>query len=104
MEEVEIPPTSVFVGHGHMHHSTSEWRGGHSIRYQSYLAPENNDPQYAVAFDYGKSIALEEKKTAVSFQGDLDWQEEDLDGDAVMGDGFGRGRTVRKTSRNSLHS
>lgn len=91
LEEVEILPSSVFVGHRYVQHKGSEWRGEHCFRYRSYLNPENHELPDARASAYGNRTVFNSKEAAVSLQRGLDRQEEDSDGGAVKEDGSIRG-------------
>lgn len=74
MEEVEILPNSVFVGHGYVHHAGSEWSEDHCIQYYGYLNPKNHNLADAIAFLCKHRNALGSKKPAVSLKGGLDQQ------------------------------
>lgn len=43
IEEIEIPPSSNFVGHGYVQRVGSEWRRGQCVRYDTYPIPDNQD-------------------------------------------------------------
>lgn len=58
MEEAEVLPAPVFVGHGYVQQAGHEWRSEHCIWYLIYLNLEIGDLQDAVAFDYEESTAL----------------------------------------------
>lgn len=57
-EEVEVLPTSVFVGLGCGQPADSEWHGEHCIWYHSYPIPGNHALRVAIAFDYGNGTVL----------------------------------------------
>lgn len=46
---VEILPIFFLLGHGSVQRSGSGWRAEHSLRYQSYLIPDNPDLPDAIA-------------------------------------------------------
>ena len=56
MELINIPPHSVFVGHGHVQHAGAGWTGTENLRYHMYLIPEGHNMKDAVAFAYGWSF------------------------------------------------
>lgn len=56
MAEVEIPPSSVSVGHGCVKDEGSEARGGHCVRNHTSLTPENHDLASAIGCTYGDSV------------------------------------------------
>lgn len=87
-ENVEIPPTTVFVSHGYVQHEGSEWRGQHCNGHHDYPVLESHEPPDAITFAYGEGVALETKKTAVSLKSGLDQQEGDPDGDVLSRDGY----------------
>lgn len=58
VEAVEIPPKSVFAGHGYVLQAGSELRSEHCIRYYSCLIPENHNLPDSTAFRYGDCIAF----------------------------------------------
>lgn len=72
MEELELLPTFVFVGHEYVQHTEGQLRGSRHIRYRSYLAPKNHALPNAVAFAYGNSIASGSEIAAVSLEGGPD--------------------------------
>lgn len=72
MGEVKSSPISVFVGHRHLQHAASAWRGEHCIWYHSYLIPKSRDLPDAVASVYENGTALGVKKAAVFLERDLD--------------------------------
>ena len=52
MERITIPPTSVFVGHGHLQHAGDGYNGSHCLRYHTYLAPDGVRIPDAILFAY----------------------------------------------------
>lgn len=62
IEEVKVPQTSVFAGHGLVQHAGSRWGGEHFIRYNSYLNVKDRDLPDAISFAYGDSIPMGGKK------------------------------------------
>ena len=58
---LEIPPLSIFVGHGHLQHAGAEWRGSHCPRYHIYLTPEDLQLPEEIVFAYAEPLeALEQ--------------------------------------------
>lgn len=57
MEEVDITPFSLFVGHGYVQHAGVGWRGGYNLRYHTYIAPVKNGLPDEIWFAYGASFA-----------------------------------------------
>lgn len=51
--EFKSSPFSLFVGHGRLQQGGCVLRGKHSLRYHTFIAPNNNPLQYAIAFAYG---------------------------------------------------
>ena len=50
MDQITIPPHSVFMGHGFVQHAGAGWSGYHALRYHVYLKPEGGVLNYAVNF------------------------------------------------------
>lgn len=58
MDPINIPPNSVFIGHGHLQHAGAEWTGSHSLRYHIYVTPEGQHLPDAILFAYGHSLPI----------------------------------------------
>ena len=56
MKELIIPPYSVFVGHGYVHHAGSGCNGSCNLRYHIYLLPSDHGLRDSVSFALGWSI------------------------------------------------
>ena len=56
MSLIQIPPNSVFIGHGFLQHAGAAWAGNHCLRYHMYLSPEGYELSDSVSFAYGKSL------------------------------------------------
>lgn len=56
MEEVAIPPFSMFIGHGQVQHAGVGWRGSPSLRYHTYISPEGSVLPDAISFSYYWSL------------------------------------------------
>lgn len=54
--KVEVPPSTVFVGHEYVQIGGSEWRGIHCVRYNTYLVFGSQDSPDATASAYEDSI------------------------------------------------
>ena len=59
MSLIEIPPFSVFIGHGYVQHAGAGWSGSHNLRYHIYLIPDGHQLRDTVAFAYGYSFKKE---------------------------------------------
>lgn len=68
IEEVNISPTCVHVGHGYVPQTGSVSRGERCVWYHSYLLQKNHDLPSEIAFPYGTSTALRSKGLAVRSQ------------------------------------
>lgn len=58
MQEVTVPPTSVFIGHGSVQPTDPEWCKEYCTRYHSYLIPTNPDLLDALASACSESISF----------------------------------------------
>ena len=56
LRALEIPPLSIFIGHGHLQHAGAEWGGSHCPRYHIYLTPEDLQLPDAIVFAYGDAL------------------------------------------------
>lgn len=56
MEEVEILPSSLSVGHEHVQRRESERLGSSCIRFHTYLALDSYDSPASIAFAYEKGV------------------------------------------------
>ena len=66
MTKITIPATSVFFGHGYLHHAGSEYDGSGALRYHAYLRPETVDIQDAIHFNHaGMSAEIKEGGSGV---------------------------------------
>lgn len=52
MHRIEIPATSVFIGHGLLHHAGDGYTGSHCIRYHVYVTPEDQELPDQVHMSY----------------------------------------------------
>ena len=52
----QIPPHSIFIGHGYVQHAGAGWSGNHNLRYHIYLIPDGHKLKNAVSFAYGWSF------------------------------------------------
>lgn len=67
MEEITLPPYSVFAGHGYLQHGGAGWRGelddsgnvkyGHELRFHTYVVPHDHYLPDIIAFGYGWSLS-----------------------------------------------
>lgn len=57
MEEIMIPPLSMFIGHGYLQHAGAGWRGHHAVRYHTYVAPTSHPLPDAISFAYDWSMS-----------------------------------------------
>lgn len=53
MGAVKIPVNSVFMGHGHVQHSSASWYLTNSMLYESYVILKGADFKYVVSSSYG---------------------------------------------------
>lgn len=90
IEEVEVPPTSVFVAREYVQHAGIEWHEDLCIRCHSYLIPESHEQPDPIALLYEGSTASRSKKAAVFLQRGLGQKMGDSDGDARIPDGCSR--------------
>lgn len=56
LKPVDIPPYSVYFGHGWVQHAGFGWDGKHRLRYHVYIMPGSQPLPDAVAFAYGTSL------------------------------------------------
>lgn len=68
MEEMKISPASVFVKHGYVQHSGSQWRGHYCTRYHSHLILENHALQDEIPLAYEESSAVGSGESRVVFR------------------------------------
>lgn len=66
MEELETPPSSVFVGSGYVQNRGSCCHGSHCVRYSTYLTHGNHGLSDAIAFSYGGGINAGSRMVALS--------------------------------------
>ena len=66
MERIEIPPNSIFIGHGHLQHAGDGYNGSHCIRYHTYIAPEDIEIPDAIIFGYENSLGCLNARTDAS--------------------------------------
>ena len=52
MHRIQIPATSIFIGHGHLHHAGDGYNGSHCIRYHVYVTPEDQELPDQVHMSY----------------------------------------------------
>lgn len=43
IEEIEIPPLLIFVGHGFFQNNGAGWSGKRSLPYHAYIVPEGTN-------------------------------------------------------------
>lgn len=97
MKELETLQNSVFVGHVHVTHTGSEWRGEHCIHCYIYPILENRSLTDSIAFVHEDSTALESEKDAVVVGRSLDQKDGGLHEDVVMGDGHYKGSDSKRS-------
>lgn len=56
LQEIKIPPNSVFVGNCYQQHSGPGRKGHHGLRYHTYVSSVDYSLQDAIEFGYGGSL------------------------------------------------
>lgn len=77
MEAAETPPGTVFVGHGYVQHTSSEWHSEYCTCHPSYPNTESCDLPDAVAIAHESRIALGPQKHSLPVERGLRQQLED---------------------------
>lgn len=62
MERFTIPPSSIFIGHGHVQHAGDGYSGSHCPRYHTYFSPKGFRIPDAILFAYGTNMACSSVK------------------------------------------
>lgn len=63
LESIELPPNSVFVGHGWLQHAGAEYLGYHNMRYHLYFVPEGQRLGDSVSYSYGWNLKIAETES-----------------------------------------
>ena len=58
LETIEIPPYSIFIGHGWIQHSGAGWNGSHCLRYHLYFVPEGYSLPDGIHFAYHEILSI----------------------------------------------
>ena len=93
MEEIDIPPFSLFIGHGYLQHAGAGWRGNHSIRYHTYVVPENHLLPDAIAFAYDWSLKAGNGTTPIVLTNEEEGEDE-VDSQIDIGEEYNEGEDV----------
>lgn len=56
LKETNVPPYSVFEGHGYLKHAVVGWRVNHALRYNMYLIPYDVQMKNSVFYAYIESL------------------------------------------------
>lgn len=57
--EVNIPPDSLFIGHGYVQDDAAAWCGKYCLRYHINLIPQNGQLKDAIAFAFNNTLGIE---------------------------------------------
>ena len=74
MERIEIPPNSIFIGHGHLQHAGDGYNGSHCVRYHTYIAPEDVEIPDAIIFGYENALGCLNAQSDANADGPDDTQ------------------------------